>query len=228
MNERDYAVRKATTPEDRKAILQVMAEVYQEEKAWIPNLDELFPLTDLQGNSCSWFLSSQGAEPVGAVRVLYDLPIGLYRSYQFHPVEPGFDLLGLVTNHPVAEVGRFAVLAQHRNRFLAAALLMKAAVDDTITRGFTHYITDVFENEATSPLQFHTRVLGFEAIATHDWGEFRCANRRITLMLDIPKAIRQLSRKGGWIYRFICGDWDEKKVDQYLGAASQSMAYQTA
>ncbi|MCB1050927.1 MAG: GNAT family N-acetyltransferase [Acidobacteria bacterium] len=212
----DYTVHKAQTAQDRTQILSVLATVYQEEKGWIPDLEPLFPLADLHGNQCAWFIVQLADQAVGAVRVLYELPLALYRTYKLEPIDPQFDLANFVVSNPVAEIGRFAVLAEHRNKFVAAALLMKAAVADTLDRGYTHYITDVFENEPTSPLQFHTRVLGFEPVATHQIGEFKCSNRRITLVLDLQKSLRRLSSKGSWIFRFICGDWSSDRLHRYL------------
>ena len=80
---------------------------------------------------------------------------------------------------------------------------------ETVERGFTHYITDVFENDPHSPYGFHTRVMGFDPVATHDLGELACASRRITLILDLKAAYQRLRRRRGWIYRALTADWDE-------------------
>ena len=51
--------------------------------------------------------------------------------------------------------------AEHRSNVLVAAALMRAATEEMVTRGYTHVITDVFEDDTHSPLGFHTRVMGF-------------------------------------------------------------------
>ena len=61
-----------------------------------------------------------------------------------------------------------------------------------------------------SPLGFHTRVLGFRPVATHDVGELHCRSRRITLVLDLRAAYARLKRHGNWIYRYLTSQWDER------------------
>jgi len=63
-----------------------------------------------------------------------------------------------------------------------------------VTRGYTHVITDVFEDDPHSPLGFHTRVMGFRPVGTHDHGDLNCKNRRITLLLDLKSSSQRLRR----------------------------------
>jgi hypothetical protein len=42
---------------------------------------------------------------------------------------------------------------------LLAAALMRAATKEMVARGYTHVITDVFEDDVHSPLGFHTRAV---------------------------------------------------------------------
>ena len=53
----------------------------------------------------------------------------------------------------------------HRRRPRVALRLMGAAVRELVLRGYTHLVTDVFEGERHSPLDFHVRVLGARAAA---------------------------------------------------------------
>ena len=105
--------------------------------------------------------------------------------------------------HRIAEVGRFAVVAEHRGNMMLAAALMRAATEEMVVPGYTHVITDVFEDDPHSPLGFHTRVMGFRPVATHDRGELNCKSRRITLLLDLASSYRRLKARGNWIYRYL-------------------------
>ena len=66
---------------------------------------------------------------------------------------------------------------------------------------YTHFITDVFEGEAHSPLNFHTRVLGFEVIGRHLFGELNCSSTRIILTLDILKLYNRVKDSRSRIYQ---------------------------
>ena len=79
----------------------------------------------------------------------------------------------------------------------------------TIRNGYGYYITDVFEGERHSPYNFHTRVLGFQPVATHDTGEMACNLRRITLLLNIRAAYRRLRLSRTRLYEILVGDWPE-------------------
>ena len=76
-------------------------------------------------------------------------------------------------------------------------------------RGYTHVITDVFEDDVHSPLGFHTRVMGFVPVATHDVGELNCTSRRITLVLDLKSSYRRLKARGNWVYRYLTAHWPD-------------------
>ena len=108
----------------------------------------------------------------------------------------------------IAEIGRFAVLPEYRGSMMVAAALMRVATEEAVRRGFTHFITDVFEDDPHSPYGFHTRVIGFHPVATHDIGELNSTSRRITLILDLKAAYNRLRRRGNWIYRYLTRRWD--------------------
>jgi hypothetical protein len=169
-----------------------------------------FQWDDLGNNSISWFLVIYNDEPSGVLRVMYDPPLHLYKEYQFQMMETGIDIDEFIRNNKIAEIGRFAVLPKYRNKIRIASSLMRAGTEDTIRRGFSHYITDVFEGEINSPYNFHTRMIGFQPIASHDVGELNCPNRRITLILDIKEAYNRMLKKNKSFYRFITKGWDEQ------------------
>jgi hypothetical protein len=78
---------------------------------------------------------------------------------------------------------------------------MRGAILEVVSRGYTHFVTDVFEEDPHSPLRFHIRVLGFERIGTHRHGELACASSRILLILDIARAYRRLRERDNKIWK---------------------------
>lgn len=190
----------------RTLATQVVRATYQEEKHWILDEQKLFPAEELGSDGVSWFLALDGDRPVGVLRVLYDLPLDLYREYGFQFLG-GVDLDAFIRAHKIAEIGRFAVLPEYRRHMSIVGVLMREASRETIERNYTHYVTDIFEGEVHSPYQFHTRVLGFVPVATHDTGELNCPNRRITLLLDIRSGYERLRQQGGWLFRLFTQGW---------------------
>lgn len=86
---------------------------------------------------------------------------------------------------------------------------MRAATEQMVARGYTHVITDVFEDDPHSPLGFHTRVMGFLTVATHEHGELNCTSRRITLVLDLKSTYRRLKARDNWVYRYLTARWPD-------------------
>src|SRR5258706_8500525 len=87
--------------------------------------------------------------------------------------------------------------------------LMRAATREIVWRGYTQLVTDVFENDPHSPFRFHTRIIGFRPVATHEVGELGFTGRRITLLLDIKIAYQTLKSRGTWFFRAMTKDWTE-------------------
>lgn len=193
----------------RAQALEVIRATYRDEKGWVHDEAPQLPAEDLTRPEISWFVVRFGEQPVGMLRVLYDPPLELYGQYGFKLLDQGVDVAQFLRTHRIAEVGRFAVIPEYRKHILAVAALIRAAITETVSRGYTHYITDVFEDDPHSPYEFHTRVLGFAPVATHDVGELNCKSRRITLVLDIKQAYDRLKEAHTWIYRFITEFWDE-------------------
>lgn len=203
--ERLHVIRVATDAQ-RAAAIEVMRATYKQEKNWITRDEKLFPDDELGNPGVSWFVVQDGTKPVGTLRVLYDLPLDQYKEYDFKTLG-GINLDEFIRKNRIAEIGRFAVLPEYRRHMAVVGALMREASRETVERGFTHYVTDIFEGEAHSPYNFHTRVLGFQPVATHDTGELNCPNRRITLILDLAAGYRRLREQGGWLFRFFTEGW---------------------
>lgn len=195
--------------QDRALGLEVLRTTYSDEKKWVSDVEEQLPAGDLEREDISWFVACVDDKPVGVLRVLYDPPLELYAKYGFELSDDGIDVEAFIRNNRIAEIGRFAVVPEYRGFIVVVAALMRSASTDTVSRGYTHYITDVFENDPHSPYQFHTRVMGFQQVATHEVGELRHEGRRITLVLDLKAAYNRLRAKGNWIFRFLTESWDE-------------------
>ena len=100
-----------------------------------------------------------------------------------------------------------------------ALKLMQEASAEVIARGYTHFLTDVFVDDEHSPLRFHTRVLGFERIATHRFGELACDSLRVVLILDIARAYHRLRDRRNRVFRLLGQGVDP---GQRLAAAAAS------
>jgi hypothetical protein len=207
-------VRRLSDENGRQLALTVMRRIYRDEKNWVAPDEKLVSSEDLERTDVSWFIALKNGAPVGVVRVLYDPPLGLYAQYGFKMLDPGFDLDAFIRESRVAEIGRFAVLPECRRNFLVAASLMRAAFRETLGREFTHYVTDVFEGERHSPYEFHTRVIGFQPVATHDVGELNCPNRRITLILDLQAGYLRLRASKSWLFRYVTDGWPQSLHDR--------------
>ncbi len=211
---KELTVRKLEDEPTRQKALAVLESVYRTEKGWVADPDSLLPASDLNNPAVSWFVAERNGEAIGVTRVLYEIPFELYGNYGFQLENPGLDVEAFVRNNRIAEVGRFAVLPEYRNKILVAAILMRAAATETVERRFTHFITDVFAADPNSPYQFHRRILGFETVATHDHGELDMESKRITMLLDLQAAYRRLKRGKNWIFRYITQGWNEQVLEQ--------------
>ncbi len=201
---------RVDTEDLRQQALGVLRETYRDEKRWVESESEVFPPQDLACRSVSWFLAYWRETPAGVLRVFYDPPLREYVQLNcFKVLVKGIDIEAFIRDNRIAEIGRFAVAPKYRRRIGVATSLMGAATKDTVARGYTHYVTDVFEGEVHSPYFFHTRVIGFEPIATHDVGEINCPNRRITLILNLKEAYQRLSASRNRTFDFLTAGWDE-------------------
>jgi len=193
----------------RAAALEVLGATYRNEKGWVSDPGLQFPAEDLAQHDIAWFIVYLDERPVGVLRTLFDPPLLQYAKYELRLTDPRVDVEAFLRQHRIAEVGRFAVVPEHRGNMMLVAALMRAATEEMVTRGYTHVITDVFEDDPHSPLGFHTRVMGFRQVATHDHGELNCKSRRITLLLDLAASYRRLKARGNWIYRYLTARWPD-------------------
>lgn len=200
---------RITDESGRDATLEVLSATYQNEKRWIIDPAHQFPPADIQRQDIAWFMVRCDGRPVGVLRTLYDPPLLQYAGYGLQPIDRRLDIESFLKQNKIAEVGRFAVVAEHRGNFLLAAALMRAATEEMVARGYTHVVTDVFEDDPHSPLGFHTRVMGFLPVATHDHGELHCTSRRITLVLDLKSSYLRLKARGNWVYRYLTAHWPD-------------------
>ncbi len=212
---KNITVERVRDDQGRVSCVEVLRQTYEQEKAWVEDGGKQFAPEDLERQDVSWFLVKKKEAPIGVLRVLYDPPLELYHQYGFKPVDGDLNVEKFVKENKIAEIGRFAVIPDERRNFVAAANLMRAAVRDTLERGYSHYITDVFEGEKHSPYKFHTRVMGFKVVATHDVGELNCDLRRLTMVLDLKAAYLRLRKSGGWLYRFLTDGWPDSLHEQF-------------
>ena len=201
--------RRVAQESDRRRVVEVLAATYHREKNWVSDPEAQVPPEDLDHHDIAWFVVSLGDRAAGVLRVRYDPPYAQYLRYGLKLLDPRLQVQEFLRCNRIAEVGRFAVKPEFRNRFLVAVALMRAATNGAVARGYMHLVTDVFEDDPHTPYRFHTRVMGFVPVATHDFGELHCRSRRITLVLDIRSAYARLKSQGGWLYRYLTSDWDE-------------------
>lgn len=196
---------QATTPTDRERVLTVLNATYANEKRWVECAEELFPADDLHNEHITWILATVDNDPAGVLRVHFDPPLDQYREYNLDPMNgvADLDVDAFIRTNRIAQIGPFAVLPDYRRRIRVVFWLMRVAGAETLQRGFTHYVTDIFEDEEHSPYSFHTQVLGFRPVATHETGEMDCFHRRITLVLNLKEAYQRLRDSKNRLYRFL-------------------------
>ncbi len=183
----------------RSQALRVIEDVYRREKNWIQATDSEIPVHIDPEGPYSWFLATVNGQPAGVLRLFYDPPLELPAEFQVS-LHQDVDLKKMAQQGRFVEIGRFMIRPEYRKNMLVAIRLMGIAVQEVVGRNYTHFITDVFQGEPHSPLQFHTRILGFEIIGSHLHGELNCSLTRIILTLDILKAYQRLREKKNRLY----------------------------
>lgn len=193
-------VSKVQSTPERLDALSVIEEVFVREKQWMRAVGEQISETPGSDERFSWFIAKVGDQPAGVMRLHYDPPMELPESC--HPTfEPGIELATLRESGRYVEIGRFMIRHEYRRQYLVALRLMRAATAEVLERDYTHFITDVFKGEEHSPLNFHTRVLGFEVIGSHLYGELNCSATRIILTLDLLKLYNRIKDSKSRIYQ---------------------------
>jgi hypothetical protein len=212
-------VRRVLREEDRRRVVEVLAETYCREKQWVSDPEKQVSSGDLDRTDLAWYVVTLDDCAAGVLRVLYDPPFAQYLHYGLKMLDPALRVEEIIRSNRIAEVGRFAVKPEFRGQFMVAAPLMRAATDAVIIRGYTLLITDVFEDDPHTPYRFHTRVIGFCPVATHEIGELHCRSRRITLVLDISSAYARLKRQRHWLYRFLTSSGTSRPITDLLSVA---------
>jgi hypothetical protein len=184
---------------DRADALDVVKQVFCIEKNWISTVQDQIPKELTGSGSFSWFLAKINSRPAGVLRLLYDPSLKIPEEYDVK-LMPGIDFEELKSVGRYVEIGRFMILEEFRRDHRIALRLMRAAAAEVIERDYTHFITDVFEGEKHSPFNFHTRVLGFEVVGKHMFGELNCSSTRIILTLDILKLYSRIKDSKSRIY----------------------------
>src|SRR5215469_11363058 len=187
--------RRVTDEADRRRVIEVLAATYQIEKDWVSDPAEQIPPDNLTRDDVAWFVLMSSDRPAGALRVLFDPSYAQYAAYGLTLIDPALNVEEFLHRSRIAEVGRFAVKREYRGQFTIATTLMRAATKETVRRGYTHLVTDVFEDDPHTPYHFHMRVLGFRPVATHNIGELHCRSRRVTLVLDLNRAYGRLNKR---------------------------------
>jgi hypothetical protein len=190
---------------DRAGALEVVRQVFCVEKNWISTVQDQIPDELSQEHGITWFLAKVNAQPAGVLRLLYDPSLNLPEEYEVQ-FSPGVDAETLKSAGRYVEIGRFMILPAYRRNPRVALRLMRAATAEVLERDYTHFITDVFEGEEHSPLNFHKRVLGFEVVGRHLFGELNCSSTRIILTLDILKLYNRVKESKNRIYHELIDD----------------------
>ena len=183
----------------RKDAIDVVEQVFRKEKKWISVSQEQLPQTLEEAGRYSWFLAKADGRPAGVLRLMYDPPLELPKEYDVRLL-PGVNIEKMKEEGRYVEIGRFMIRSEFRKNPRIALRLMRTATGEVLERDYTHFITDVFEGEPHSPLNFHTRVLGFEVIGKHLFGDLNCSSTRIILTLDIVKVYRRIRNNRSRVY----------------------------
>lgn len=192
--------RKVLTGEDRRDAMEVIDEVFRREKSWLRDVDGEIPADPAAVENRSYFLVEADGEPAGLIRLAYDPPLELPPELEVE-LDPGVDLDELAAGKRFVEIGRFMIKPSHRRNFRVALRLIRAAMEEVVDRRYTHFLTDVYDGDPHSPLGFHTRVLGFERIGTHRYGDLDAKYRRIILVLDIVRSYRRQLASRNRVFR---------------------------
>jgi hypothetical protein len=190
---------KVISPNSRAQALKVIEAVYYQEKNWIAQPENEIPVNIAQSHQTSWFLALIDRQPAGVIRLAYD-PALNYSPEMGVTLKQGVNLAQMASKCKLVDIGRFMIVPKYRKNIRIALKLMRVAIQEVVERGYTHFITDVFETDPTSPLRFHTKILGFEVIGSHLRGELNCSSTRIILTLDILQAYQRLKERKDRVY----------------------------
>ena len=89
--------------------------------------------TTSPGSSCVWRAGRSGCCARCSTRRCCSTP-----GTSCACIDPRIDVEKFLRQHRIAEVGRFAVVPEHRGNLMLAAALMRSATEEMVTRGYTH------------------------------------------------------------------------------------------
>jgi len=216
MSRFDIETVRVLTPQQRAEAMGVVEEVFCREKNWVSDADKEIPLVLAETDRLSFFLCRVDGEPAGIIRLNYDPPLELPQELEVQ-LEPGIDIATYAVGKRFVEIGRFMIRSRFRRNYKVALRLIRASVREVVERGYTHFVTDVYDGDPHSPLHFHTRVLGFERIGTHRHGELNANYVRIILVLDIARTYRRMQQRQNRVFREVASGM-ESLLDTLPGA----------
>lgn len=197
---------KITDSDLVKKALEVVREVYVRDKKWIESTDDIISMNTFNNPDISWLLAFVHGEPAGVLRLNYNVSLDFPEYYDLRIVK-GVNLKKMAKKGKYVDINRFMIRSVFRKNINVSLSLMKAALEEVVTRGYTHFITDVFEGEINSPLEFHKRNLGFEVIGTHLYSDYNTSLKSVILVLDIFKSFKLLKERNNRIYKtLVSGD----------------------
>ncbi|MCW8797151.1 MAG: GNAT family N-acetyltransferase [Chlorobium sp.] len=214
-------VERVLTEDGRSAAIEVIERVFGQEKKWVRAANDQLPRALEEQGRYSWFLARVDNRPAGVLRLCYDPPLELPEEYDVRLL-PGVNIERMKAEGRYVEIGRFMIIPGYRKNPRIALRLMRTATREVLERDYSHFITDVFEGEANSPLNFHTRVLGFEVIGKHLFGDLNCSSTRIILTLDILKVYSRIRNNRSRVYLELT-DGMRGLLDRKLASAGQGM-----
>jgi hypothetical protein len=99
----------------RMQALQVIAQVYQQEKNWLKAVEAEVPAENDPEGRYSWFLATVNGQPAGVLRLFYDPPLELPAEFKVS-LRQDIDLKQMAANGRFVEIGRFMILPEYRKK----------------------------------------------------------------------------------------------------------------
>ncbi|MBN2440586.1 MAG: hypothetical protein JXJ04_04555 [Spirochaetales bacterium] len=196
-------VHKIESKEDMNPSKKIIEGVYVKEKKWIKSVRHQMNENELFGNSnISWFIARVNGAPAGLLRLFYDSPLDFPDEYEIS-IKEGIDLMELESKGRFVEISRFMILPVYRRNLRVSLELMRTAIKEVVSKGYSHFITNVFKGEKHSPYRFHAKLFGFQVIGTHVHGELNCNCTRIIMILDILSAYVRIRNKKNRFYEIL-------------------------
>lgn len=206
----ETGVKIVTTETARDHALEVLHAIYCREKKWMDSAEILFEPHELYEPNYLWLVAYERNRPIGVVRLYIGRQaeaLDLKHLHFLHADWNASALTHFLEYHPTAEIGRFAILPEYRNRSRFALMLMQVACENAIRHHCHHLLTDVFHGDPQSPFDFHTNVLGFEPFATYVDDRFDSVYPSVLLLLDIKKTYARMKTHQPRMFKVFTQNW---------------------